>query len=239
MLPAVEFGDPLAKAVFWPGLRYGLRWTIEGEMHLPTAGPCILASNHISYLDPLTLAYVADRRGRRVRFLAKAELFDKRGLGSLLRTARQIPVERGTADASGALSAAVGALRRGECVAVFPEGTISLDLEPMRGKSGTARLAQAAGVPVVPVGLWGTHRILMKGRKPHWNIGVAQVAVVGPPLRVDAGMHVKDATNRIMDAISTCVARAREIYPQRPPEGTDAWWWREPDTVRVHQRNAS
>ena len=71
-------------------------------------------------------------------------------------------------------SAAVDALHRGECVAVFPEGTISLDLEPMRGKSGTARLAQQSGVPVVPVGLWGTHRILMKGRKPAWQWGVAR-----------------------------------------------------------------
>ena len=133
----------------------------------------ILASNHVSYLDPLTLAWVADRRGRRVRFLAKAELFDKRGLGPLLRAAHQIPVQRGTTNAADALDAAVDALRRGECVAVFPEGTISLDLEPMAGKSGTARLARPAGVAVTPVGLWGTHRILFKGRKPHWRWGVA------------------------------------------------------------------
>ena len=125
---------PVAKSVIVPGLHLALRWTIEGEANIPTTGPLILASNHVSYLDPLTLGYVADRRGRRVRFLAKAELFDKRGLGSLLRGARQIPVARGKADANGALTFAIDALRRGECVAVFPEGTISLDLEPMRGK---------------------------------------------------------------------------------------------------------
>ncbi len=136
---------PAAKGVFWPWLRFGLQWTIEGAAHVPEHGPVILASNHVSYLDPLTLAWVADRQGRRVRFLAKAELFRKPALGWLLQAAHQIPVIRGSADAAGALGAAVDALHRGECVAVFPEGTISLDLEPMRGKSGTARLGATGG----------------------------------------------------------------------------------------------
>ncbi len=235
---SVDVIYPAAKAVFWPWLRFGLRWTIEGAAHIPEHDPVILASNHVSYLDPLTLAWVADRRQRRLRFLAKAELFEKPGLGSLLRAAHQIPVLRGSADAAGALGAAVGALHRGECVAVFPEGTISLDLEPMRGKSGTARLAQQSGVAVVPVGLWGTHRLMMKGRKPNWKWGVAQTAVVGEPVRIGTDEHVKTGTDRIMDAISVCVAQARTIYPQRPEPGDDAWWWREPGTVRAHQRSA-
>ena len=136
MLPTVDAVYPAAKAVFWPWLRFGLRWTIEGEANIPAHGPTILASNHISYLDPLTLAWVADRRRRRLRFLAKAELFENPALGTLLRAAHQIPVDRGTADSAGALSAAVEALRKGQCVAVFPEGTISQDFEPMRGKVG-------------------------------------------------------------------------------------------------------
>jgi 1-acyl-sn-glycerol-3-phosphate acyltransferase len=218
----------VAKGVFSPALRYGLRWTIEGVEHIPTSGPVILASNHISYLDPLTLAWVADRRGRRVRFLAKAELFDKRGLGPLLRAVHQIPVQRGSTSAVDALAAAIDALRRGECVAVFPEGTISMNLEPMPGKSGTARLARAVDVPVTPVGLWGTHRILFKGRKPNWQWGVAQTGVVGEPIRIDPEEPVRAATERIMAAIARCVARAREIYPQQPADGGDAWWYREP-----------
>jgi len=229
---------PAAKAVFFPPLRYGLRWTIEGEHNIPARGAAILASNHVSYLDPLTLAYVANGRGRRVRFLAKSELFENKALGALLRGAHQIPVYRGTADSSGALSAAIAALQQGECVAVFPEGTISEDFEPMRGKSGTARLAQAAGVAVVPVGLWGTHRILTKGRKPELKWGVAEVAVVGEPLTVGPGERAGDGTRRIMDAITTCVARAREIYPQRPASDADAWWWRDPETAATHRRPA-
>jgi len=228
-----------AKGVFYPGLRYGLRWTIEGEERIPREGPAILASNHISYLDPLTLAYVANTRGRHVRFLAKAELFDKRGLGPLLRGAHQIPVQRGTTNAVHALDAAVDALRRGECIAVFPEGTISLDLEPMAGKSGTARLAREASVPVTPVGLWGTHRILMKGRKPHWQWGVAEVAVVGEPVAIGNDEHIRDATDRIMHEIARCVARARELYPQRPAAGEDAWWDRGPETATLRTRNAA
>jgi 1-acyl-sn-glycerol-3-phosphate acyltransferase len=208
-----------------------MRWTFEGAHRIPTYGPVILASNHTSYLDPLVMAFLADRRHRRLRFLAKAELFDKRGLGWALRRIRQIPVQRNTADAAASLDAAVKALEAGECVAVFPEGTISLDLEPMAGKTGAARLAALTGVPVTPVGLWGAHRILFKGRKPRWQRGVAETVVVGAPVRVASHDDVYDATDRVMEAIVRNVARARAIYPQRPGPGDDAWWVRSPDTA--------
>ena len=83
----------------------------------------------------------------------------------------------------------------------------------MAGKSGTARLAHRAGVAIVPMGLWGTHRILTKGRKPHWQWGVAQTAVVGEPIVPLPDEHVKQTTDRMMGAIVDCVARARELYP--------------------------
>jgi 1-acyl-sn-glycerol-3-phosphate acyltransferase len=197
----------------------------------------ILAGNHVSYLDPLTLAWVADRRGRHVRYLAKAELFDKPVLGSLLRAAHQIPVRRGRTDAANALTAAVDALGRGECIGVFPEGTISQDLEPMLAKSGTARLARGADVAITPVGLWGTHRILTKGRKPHWQWGVPQTAVVGEPIVPGPDEHMKQITERMMTAIVDCVARAREIYPAAT-EGETPWWWRGPESADTHRRTA-
>ena len=84
--------------------------------------------------------------------------------------------------------------------------------------------------PVTPDGLWGTHRILFKGRKPNWRWGIAQTAVVGTPVRVGPDDNVREATDRIMGAIAGCVARAREIYPQRPKSG-DEWWWRDPETA--------
>lgn len=229
-----------ARAVILPALHLGLRWTVDGADRIPLHGPVILASNHTSYLDPLALAFVADRRKRRVRFLAKAELFDKRGLGGFLRAAHQIPVARGSSTASGALDDAVAALRRGACVAVFPEGTISPDLEPMRGRSGTARLAQASGVPVTPVGMWGAHRLMFKGRKPRWERGVAEVAVVGDPVAVLPDDDIRTATDRIMSAICTQVARARALYP-KVAAGGDDWWERAPETavLRPAKRTAS
>jgi 1-acyl-sn-glycerol-3-phosphate acyltransferase len=233
MLTAVEVVYPVARAALLGPMRFGMKWTIEGAHLVPPHGPVILASNHTSYLDPLAVAYVADVRHRRVRFLTKAELFDKRGLGPLLRAAGQIPVLRNSSSAAGSLEAAIAALHRGECVAIFPEGTISLDLEPMTGKSGTARLASASGVPVTPIGLWGGHRILFKGRKPNWRTGVAQTAVVGSPVRVAPDESTSGATHRVMAAIAECVARAREIYPQHAAPGEDDWWERSPETARI------
>jgi 1-acyl-sn-glycerol-3-phosphate acyltransferase len=230
MLPAMELAYSLARGVLAPGLAFGFVWTIEGLDRVPAEGPAILASNHTSYLDPLALAWVADARHRKVRFLAKAELFGAPGLGSLLRATRQIPVKRGSVSAVHALDAAVESLRGGELVTVFPEGTISMDLDPMPGKSGTARLAQATNVPVTPIGLWGAHRVMFKGRRPNIEPLVAEVAVIGEPIHIAPDEPVRDATDRIMDAICACVRRARAIYPQRPRPG-DEWWWRDPDSA--------
>ena len=200
MLQIVEIAYPVVLAGVRPVLRFGLRWSIEGLEQIPQSGGVILASNHISYLDPLVLAVVADKQKRRVRYLAKEELFGKPVLGTFLRSAGQIPVARGSADAAEALGGAVKAVGSGECVVVFPEGTISLDLEPMQGRTGTARLAAASGVDVVPVGLWGAHRILFKGRPAHWRTGVAVSVVIGSPLKIAIGEDVHAATDRVMTA---------------------------------------
>lgn len=237
MLPAVEPVYGALRNTLVVPLRTAMRWTVEGAHRIPVRGPVILASNHTSYLDPFALGYLADLRHRRLRFLAKRELFDKRSTGTVLRWAHQIPVARDSADASGSLDAAVQALRSGECVCVFPEGTISLDLEPMEGKTGTARLAAAAGVPVTPVGLWGAHRILFKGRKPRWRWGIAETVVVGDPVRIQADEDMSAATDRVMAAIAACVARARELYPQPPQPGEGDWWVRAPETAVVRTRS--
>jgi 1-acyl-sn-glycerol-3-phosphate acyltransferase len=220
-----------ARSALLPPLHLGMQWTIEGAQRVPTYGAVILASNHVSYLDPFVLAYLADRRHRRPRFLAKTELFEKPLLGWALRRIHQIPVARRTGDASASLADAVKALEAGECVCVFPEGTISLDLEPMSAKTGTARLAAASGVPVTPVGLWGAQRLLFKGRKPRWRRGIAETVVVGEPIRVSTDEDVHDATDRIMEGIAACVRQARALYPQSPRAGEGDWWVRSPSTA--------
>jgi 1-acyl-sn-glycerol-3-phosphate acyltransferase len=144
----------------------------------------------------------------------------------VLHATGQIPVYRNSSDAGRSLEAGVQALRDGECVAVFPEGTISHDLDPMPAKTGTARLAAATGVTVLPVGVWGTHRVQTKGRRPALRWGLPCSVVVGEAIVVDG--EVAAATLAIDGAIAAVVDRARELYPVRPEAGDDGWWHRAP-----------
>lgn len=224
---------PALKTALRPALEHGLDWTIDGVEHIPEEGPVLLAANHISHLDALCLAYAGELRGRRTRFLAKAELFSVPLLGTILRGVGDIPAgsRKGTSEPT--LTAALEALAAGWCLAMFPEGKISSDLEPLPGRTGVARLARSARVPVVPVGLWGTHRIWAKGRVPRPRPGVAQVVAVGAPIVVAPDDEHHAATDRIMAGICAQVSRARELYPQRPAPGEASWWSLGPDTPRL------
>lgn len=209
-----------------------MQWRVEGVDRVPARGPVLLASNHLSYFDPIAVANLADLAGRQVRFLAKAELFENRVSGAAMRLMGNIPVSRGTGDPA-ALDAAAEALRSGQCVGVFPEGTISSDLDPMAGKTGVARMARAAGVDVLPVGLWGTHRVLPgKGRKPK-PFGTPIVIVVGDPVPVGPDANPRETTDRIMAGICRAVAEARRLYPPPPAGQEGAWWARPPDAARL------
>jgi 1-acyl-sn-glycerol-3-phosphate acyltransferase len=209
-----------------------LRWRVEGLERIPTHGPVLLASNHISYFDPIAIGYLAYQAGRRARFLAKAELFENRLMAAVLRRMGQIRVERGRGDA-GALDRATAALRAGECVHVFPEGTISDGFDPMAGKTGLARLARATGVDVLPVGLWGTHRVKPPGdEKPQrWRTPIT--IVVGESIPVGPDANPRETTDRIMAAVCVVVAEARRLYPPPPAGQHDAWWVRPPETARL------
>jgi 1-acyl-sn-glycerol-3-phosphate acyltransferase len=212
----------LAKALLKPWLATWFRWHIEGLENIPTAGPVIIAFNHIAYLDPLAAAYVVELRGRRARFLAKSELFADRRISWILRGAKQIEVRRGSRDAPVALDHAVEALHRGEVVVVFPEGTITEDpdLKLSAPKSGTARMAIASGSPVLPSGLWGTHNIWPKGYARHWWPPKQDIIVrIGEPFHATGDPHnVEDVArvgHRIIDEISVAVAGLRPAIPDR------------------------
>ena len=224
----MEWSYPTALATLRLPLHFGVQWRVDGLQFLPVHGPVILASNHISYFDPLALGYIADRRRRRARFLAKAELFSNPVLGPLLRNGRQIPVQRHTAAAADALVGGLDALEHGECVAVFPEGTISDDLNPIAGHTGAARLAAISGAPVVPVALWGTHRIMPNGIRLTPQLRIPVSVVLGAPLHIAAADDIDGATDRIMSAICNALAIARARYPHTSP---DAWWYRSPESV--------
>ena len=229
---------PALKAALRPALDRGLEWMIDGLERIPEQGPVLLAANHIAHLDALLLSYVAELRGRRARVLARADMFSVPLAGSILRAVGYIPAGSRKVKSESTLAAAEAVLAAGGCVAMFPEGKISRDFEPLPAHTGVARLACAAGVPVLPVGLWGSHRIWAKGRLPRPRRGVAEVVAIGAPVAVGPGDEHRAATDRIMAAICTQVSRARELYPQRPAAGEASWWSLGPDTERLRSCRA-
>jgi 1-acyl-sn-glycerol-3-phosphate acyltransferase len=180
--------------------------------------------NHISHIDPLTLGWLLYEHGRLVRYLAKDALFETPVVKYIVRDAKQIPVSRLTSDAAKAFDAACQAVRDGECVGVYPEGTITKDPTgwPMRGKTGAARIALETGCPVIPIGQWGAQDILpayslrfhaFPRRTARYKVGdpVDLSDLVG---RIEQGEAIttdllQEATERIMAAISDLVADLR------------------------------
>lgn len=211
----------LAKAILKPWLASWFRWTIEGVENIPRRGPALVAFNHIAFLDPLASAYVIDKAKRIPRYLAKNELFEDKKIAWILRGAKQIPVRRGTADAPMALDAAFDALKRGEVIVIFPEGTITddPDLNPMEGKTGIARLAIDSEVPVIPAALWGTANIWPKGYAKRWRPRQDIAVRVGEPMsfagRSDAPEEWHRVANEVMAEISLLLASIRPAVPDR------------------------
>jgi len=212
----------LAKAIIRPGMNLWFRLHMEGLENIPKKGPAILAFNHIAYLDPFLSALAVDRVGRRPRFLGKSELFQDKRIAWILRGANQIEVKRGTREAPVALDNAVKALKAGEIIVVFPEGTITNDpdLNMMEPKTGTARLALLSGVPVIPGGLWGTQNVWPKGHRKHWWPPRQDLLLrIGEPVSITGDPHTRADWQRvgteICREISTLVAGLRPIVPDR------------------------
>ncbi len=134
---------------------------IIGRSNVPMTGPVILAPNHVSFFDPPVVACGSPRA---LTFLAKEELFKPPVFGPLIRSVNAFPLKRGEGDTS-AMRLALQKLAEGHCLIMFPEGTRGdgKTLGPMQ--SGVAMLAKRSGAKVVPVGVYGTHKILPKGRK--------------------------------------------------------------------------
>ena len=196
---------------------------IDG-VKIPATGGCLVVFNHISHADPLLAAHFVYDHGRLPRYLAKSGLFKNRALGGFLKAAGQIPVERLTQNAVGAYDAAVAAVRAGECVVVYPEGTLTRDpgLWPMTGKSGAARIALETGCPVIPVGQWGAQDLLAPyAVVPHPFPRKKVVMKAGDPVDLADLIDqprtpevVQAATDRIMAALTALVA---EIRGEEPP----------------------
>jgi 1-acyl-sn-glycerol-3-phosphate acyltransferase len=200
----------------------GLKIHITGSEHVPAAGGAVVAINHTGYLD-FALAGLAFRPKKRlVRFMAKQEVFDHRISGPLMRGMKHIPVDREAG--AGGYQAAVDACRSGELVGVFPEATISQSFELKEFKSGAARMALEAGVPLLPMIVWGSQRVSTKGRKRDRGRGQHVRIVVGEPFLPEPGGDAVQVTKDLKARMQVLLDEARASYRGRPRDADDTWW---------------
>jgi 1-acyl-sn-glycerol-3-phosphate acyltransferase len=156
---------------------------IGGLENVPRTGGAILASNHLSFIDSVILPLVLSRR---VSFLAKSDYFTGKGIkGALERgfflATGQLPIDRSGGKASEAsLNTGLAVLGRGDLLGIYPEGTRSPDAKMYRGRTGVARMVLEAGVPVIPVAMIDTHKVMAIGTKVPKirRVGV----IIGQPL---------------------------------------------------------
>jgi len=202
----------------------GWKVIVKGAENLPSTGSAVLAINHAGYLDFVFSAWACVfERKRWVRFLAKKEVFDNKIAGPLMRGMKHIPVDR-KKDPARALDLAIEALRKGEVVGTFPEATINRSFVPSKGKTGTVRMAQASGAQIIPVAVWGAHRVMTKGRPRNFQRGVAILINIGAPMELTADEDPRQATGRLMAAIRSLLDEAQHEYPQQPADDSDRWW---------------
>ena len=215
-----------SKGVIIPFLKTVSRQSVEGLENIPREGGFIAVANHLSEMDSVTAMRVLVEQGIPAYSLAKSTLFDVPVLGSIFRAGGQIPVYRGTDQATDSLAAAAQALEAGDCVMIFPEGTLSRDplKWPMTGKTGAARLAMRTGVPVLPMGQWGVHKILDTYSRRLHGVPRKEVRVkIGQPLDLSGygtdtedRAQVRACTEEIMGAITSLVEDLRGEKAPRP-----------------------
>ena len=200
----------------------------RGGQYLRIDGGIVVAMNHLSWYDPLVAAHFVNDNGRPVRFLAKAEIFKIPVLGAILKSAGQIPVQRGNSDAAaGSLRAAFAAIEDNQCVVIYPEGTLTRDpqLWPMTAKTGAARIALMTGAPVIPAAQWGPQEVLAPySKRPKFFPRKTMHVWAGPEVDLDdlralpvSAATLREATERIMRDITKILATQRdEVAPAVP-----------------------
>ncbi|GAA1952964.1 lysophospholipid acyltransferase family protein [Amycolatopsis minnesotensis] len=199
------------------------RLRVAGTEHIPATGGAVIACNHVSYLDFVFCGLGANPSKRLVRFMAKQEIFENRIAGPLMRGMHHIPVDRKAGLAS--YEEAVERLKAGEVVGVFPEATISQSFTVKELKTGAVRMAAEAGVPVVPMALWGTQRLWTKGRprtltKRHVPISI----LAGEPLHPSADDDCEAATAELRTRMGALLDRIQADYPEKPSSDEERWW---------------
>jgi 1-acyl-sn-glycerol-3-phosphate acyltransferase len=195
----------------------GTQITYQHLEHIPRTGGAVVAINHTSYVDWLPAALAVHCRGRRIRYMIKAEMRQVKVVNFLIRHTKTVPVNRGAGADS--YAEAVRLLRAGEVVGLMPEATISRSFELKDFKTGAARMALEAGVPTVPLIVWGAQRIWTKDHRR--NVGRAKIPVIvaaGRPLPPAGDVEHLDAALR--EEMTSLLHSVQEEYPH--PEG--AYW---------------
>ena len=195
----------------------GLKFTITGAEHVPRDGGAVMVVNHTGYMDFTYAGYAARPARRFVRFMAKDSVFTHKVSGPLMRAMKHIPVDRSAGASS--YGHAVRYLRAGEIVGVFPEATISRSFELKTFKNGAARMAQEAGVPMLPVVIWGSQRVWTKGHPKRLGRTNVPISIaVGEPIPVVREENIDDATAKIHAVMETMLHGLQDAYP---PVGHD------------------
>jgi 1-acyl-sn-glycerol-3-phosphate acyltransferase len=218
-------GFRFAVSLVRPPLTVLTRRDWRGAENLPAEGGFVVAPNHLSHIDPLTIGHFLWDSGFSVRYLGKESVFRVPVAGRIVAAAGQIPVLRGTGDAAKAFAAAVDAVRAGECVGIYPEATLTRDpaLWPMVGKTGAARVALTTGCPVVPLAHWGEQEILPPyAKRPHLFPRKTVHVWAGHPVDLSAflgrpldGKTLRGATDAILRDLTALLEAIRgETAPQ-------------------------
>jgi 1-acyl-sn-glycerol-3-phosphate acyltransferase len=199
-----------------------LRRRSTGLANLPSSGGAVLAITHFGYLEFALVEWVIWLHNRRrVRFMAKKGAFDKPLVGTLLRGMRHISVDPGAGGA--AYGDAVTALQHGELLGVFPEAGVNASFTVRALKTGAVRLAAEASVPIIPVAVWGGHRLMTKNHKIGFSerFGVPVTFAFGEPIMVTHDEDVRDATSRLQAQLQLLIDELQHSYPV---DGTGQWW---------------
>jgi len=198
----------------------GLRFQLRGTENIPRTGGALLALNHISYVDFVLGGVAAQPSGRLVRFMAKREIFDHPVAGPVMRSLHHISVDR--ADGIASYDEGVRYLQEGQVVGIFPEATISRSFELKEFKTGATRLAATAGVPLVPVVLWGTQRLKTKDHPQDFSRGKTIAISVGEPMHPDGSSPIGE-TAELKARMGALLDETIRAYPaeEQPP---GSWW---------------
>lgn len=209
----------IVRAMFWI---IGLRFDVVGAENIPADGAAIIAANHTGYLDFTFVGLAASHRSRLVRFMAKRAIFDNPFAGPLMRRMGHIRVDR-TCGAV-AYREAERAVRAGEVVGIYPEATISRAWTLKPFKLGAATLAVRENVPLVPVIVWGGHRLWTVDGHRTLRRGIPVTILVGEAIHPAVGATVDQVNDRLQACLQDLLDEAQIGYPDRPKNTRDSWW---------------